>query len=76
MRLRILACKIDEYTSARTVSVMLNNKVIGIYNRDDFYNTFTSELKNVRVLNHFLSYDESTYIITLDINSFKAVFEI
>ena len=76
MRLRILACKIDEYTSARTVSVMLNNKVIGIYNRDDFYNTFTSELKNVRILNHFLSYDESTYIITLDINSFKAVFEI
>lgn len=76
MRLRILACKIDEYTSARTVSVMLNNKVIGIYNRDDFYNTFTSELKNVRISNHFLSYDESTYIITLDINSFKAVFEI
>ena len=76
MKLGKLVCKIDEYTSASTVSIMLNNKVIGIYDRDDFYITFTSELENVRVSNHFLSYDEGTYIITLDINSFKAVFKI
>lgn len=76
MKLGKLACLIDSYTSVDSIFVMLNNKVIGLYNRDDFYITIPSELKNVRISNHFLSYDESKYIITLDINNFKSVFKI
>lgn len=76
MKLGKLACKIDEYTSASTVSVMLNNKVIGIYNRDDFYIKITGELENVSVSKHFLRSDENMYIITLDVDSFKAAFKI
>lgn len=76
MKLSKLAYMIDNYTCASNISVMLNNKVIGIHDREDFYITVTSELENVRVSNHFLSYDEDTYIITLDIDSFKSVFKI
>lgn len=76
MRLSKLSYMIDEYTSANTVSVMLNNKVIGIYNRDDFYIKITGELENVSVSKHFLRSDENMYIITLDVDSFKAVFKI
>lgn len=76
MKLGKLASMIDDYTSASTISVMLNSKVIGIHDRDDFYITITSELENVRVSKHFLSYDEDTYIIILDIDSFKVVFKI
>lgn len=76
MKLGKLACLIDSYTSVDSISVMLNNKVIGLYNRDDFYITIPSELKNVRISYHFLSYDESKYIIILDINNFKSVFKI
>ena len=76
MKLGKLACKIDEYTSASTVSIMLNNKVLGLYDRGDFYIKVTSELENVNVLEHFLACNEDTYIIILDIDSFKAVFKI
>lgn len=76
MKLGKLACLIDSYTSVDTISVMLNNKVIGLYNRDDFYITITSELENVSVSKHFLRSDENMYIITLDVDSFKAVFKI
>lgn len=76
MKLSKLAYTIDEYTSVSTISVMLNSKVIGIYDRDDFSIAITGELENVNVSKHFLFYDDSTYIILLDIDSFKAVFKI
>lgn len=76
MKLSKLAYAIDEYTSASTISVMLNSKVIGIHDRDDFFITITGELENVNVSKHFLSYDKDTYIILLDVDSFKAVFKI
>lgn len=76
MRLGKLACKIDEYTSVNNVSVMLNNNVIGLYDREDFYIKITGELEKVEVLEHFLACNDSIYIIKLDIDSFKAVFKI
>lgn len=76
MKLGKLASLIDSYTSVDSISVMLNNKVIGLYNRDDFYITITGELENVSVSKYFLRSDENMYIITLDVDSFKTVFKI
>lgn len=76
MKLGKLACKIDEYTSVNTVSVMLNHNVIWLYDREDFYIKITGELEKVEVLEHFLSCNDSIYIIKLDVDSFKAVFKI
>lgn len=76
MRLGKLSCVIDEYTSANTISVMLNNNVIGLYDRKEFYIKITGELEKVEVLEHFLTCNDGIYIIKLDIDSFKAVFKI
>lgn len=76
MKLGKLASVIDDYTFANTISVMLNGKVVGLYNREDFYIKVTSELENVNVLKHFLGCNGDTYMIILDVYSFKAVFKI
>lgn len=76
MKLGKLSCVIDEYTSANTISVMLNDYVLGLYDKGDFYIKITSELEKVEVLEHFLACNDGIYIIKLDIDSFKAVFRI
>lgn len=76
MKLGKLSCVIDEYTSANTISVMLNHNVIGLYDRKEFYIKITGELEKVEVLEHFLACNDGIYIIKLDIDSFKAVFKI
>ena len=55
MKLGKLAYMIDDYTSASTVSVMLNGKVVLLYDREDFY------------IKTFLSYDEEILTV-FDIN--------
>lgn len=76
MKLGKLACMIDDYTFASTVSVMLNDNVLGLYDREDFYIKITGELEKVEVLEHFLACNDGIYIIKLDVDSFKAVFKI
>lgn len=76
MKLGKLSCVIDEYTSANTISVMLNHNVMGLYDRKEFYIKITGELEKVEVLEHFLACNDGIYIIKLDIDSFKAVFKI
>lgn len=76
MKLGKLACMIDDYTFASTVSVMLNGEVLGLYDRRDFYIKITSELENVNVLEHFFACNDDIYVIMLDVDSFKAVFKI
>lgn len=76
MKLGKLACLIDEYTCVNTISVMLNDSVLGLHDREDLYITVTGGLEKVEVLEHFLDCNDNIYIIKLDIDSFKAVFKI
>lgn len=76
MTLGELTCLIDNYTYVNTICIILNGKVLSLYDRKDIYNKITGGLENVEVKKHFLDFEDINYIIILDVNNFKAVFKI